>query len=290
MATENNTDKPKDASVAPKPTRATAADSAEPKKRAGRPKGSKNKPKATSTKATARKPKTAPTTDEKSTTPVADKPKRTRAPRNKKSDKPQDAAPAVKDAPQASSPAPSPAPTASEKPAEQRDHSQGKKGKSSDRRDRRDRDDNININYGTIETVGGDNGSNQGNKRNKRRRNRRGGNGEGQNPTPQGQQRPVINPEEQEAYAWKIFLGEVTEEGLAFMDDRAASDAARRAFRIAELYLMEAARWANPRPQPTQTQAPAQEKSEATEPEEIVEPVETAATPEVQEEETEAAE
>ncbi|MEE1266784.1 MAG: hypothetical protein UHH87_10900, partial [Akkermansia sp.] len=42
--------------------------------------------------------------------------------------------------------------------------------------------------------------------------------------------------------AWKIFLGEVTEEGLALMDDRTAAEASRRAFRVAELFLIEAAR------------------------------------------------
>ena len=42
--------------------------------------------------------------------------------------------------------------------------------------------------------------------------------------------------------AWKIYLGEVTEDGLALMDDRTAAEAARRSFRVAELFLIEAAR------------------------------------------------
>ncbi len=274
MATENNTDKPQDAST-------TTPASVEPKKRAGRPKGSKNKPKAASTtKATTRKTKTTTKADEKTTASAADKPKTTRTPRKKKSDKPHDTAPAVNETPQ--SPAPAPAP--SDRPTEKRDHAASKKAKPADRRDRRDRDDNININYGTIETVGGENGSNQANKRNKRRRNRRGGNGDTQNPSPQGFQRSAINPEEQEAYAWKIFLGEVTEEGLAFMDDRAASDAARRAFRIAELYLMEAARWSAPRPQQVQAPSPAQEVTDTPEAPEVQEAAE------VQENDTETAE
>ena len=46
--------------------------------------------------------------------------------------------------------------------------------------------------------------------------------------------------------AWKIYLGEVTEEGLALMDDRTAAEASRRAFRVAELFLTEAARRRRP--------------------------------------------
>ncbi len=42
--------------------------------------------------------------------------------------------------------------------------------------------------------------------------------------------------------AWKIFLGEVTEEGLALLDDRSTAEVSRRAFRAAELFLIEAAR------------------------------------------------
>lgn len=44
-----------------------------------------------------------------------------------------------------------------------------------------------------------------------------------------------------ESYAWKIFKGEVVEEGLALMDERAAAETARRAFRVAEIFLSEAA-------------------------------------------------
>ena len=51
-----------------------------------------------------------------------------------------------------------------------------------------------------------------------------------------------MDPQELVRRAWKIFLGEVTEEGLALMDDRTAAEASRRAFRVAELFLIEAAR------------------------------------------------
>ncbi len=55
------------------------------------------------------------------------------------------------------------------------------------------------------------------------------------------QRHPAVDVDELVARAWKIFKGEVTEEGLALMDDRTAAETARRAFRVAELFLMEAA-------------------------------------------------
>ena len=39
---------------------------------------------------------------------------------------------------------------------------------------------------------------------------------------------PQVDKEELVRRAWKIFLGEVTEEGLALMDDRTAAEASRR--------------------------------------------------------------
>ena len=39
-----------------------------------------------------------------------------------------------------------------------------------------------------------------------------------------------------------MFLAEVSEEGLALMDDQTAREAARRAFRCAEFFMMEEAR------------------------------------------------
>lgn len=90
------------------------------------------------------------------------------------------------------------------------------------------------------ETVGGNEGSgNAGKRRRRRNRNRRGGDNQPQN---QPFSQPKVDPQELVRRAWKIFLGEVTEEGLALMDDRTAAEASRRAFRVAELFLQEAAR------------------------------------------------
>ncbi|MGN0868685.1 MAG: hypothetical protein ACI4O9_04065 [Akkermansia sp.] len=92
--------------------------------------------------------------------------------------------------------------------------------------------------FATPETVGGEQGGGNGRRKRRRNRNRR---GEGGN-APQGPAPVRVDAEELNRRAWKIFLGEVTEEGLALMDDRTASEAARRAFRVAELFLQEAAR------------------------------------------------
>ena len=95
--------------------------------------------------------------------------------------------------------------------------------------------------FATPEVVGGNEGGNGGNGRRKRRRNRNRRGGEG-NQQSQPQNTPRVDPDELYRRAWKIFLGEVTEEGLALMDDRTAAEASRRAFRVAELFLQEAAR------------------------------------------------
>lgn len=113
--------------------------------------------------------------------------------------------------------------------------------------------------FATPETVGGNEG-NGGNGRRKRRRNRNRRGGEGQQPQ-QGGNTPRVDPAELTRRAWKIFLGEVTEEGLALMDDRTAQEASRRAFRVAELFLLEAARHKPAADAPT-------EESESTEDEE----------------------
>lgn len=94
--------------------------------------------------------------------------------------------------------------------------------------------------FATPETVGGESG-NGGNGRRKRRRNRNRRGGEDRQPQ-QGGNAPRVDADELYRRAWKIFLGEVTEEGLALMDDRTAQEASRRAFRVAELFLQEAAR------------------------------------------------
>lgn len=94
--------------------------------------------------------------------------------------------------------------------------------------------------FAVPETVGGNEGGGNGGKRRRRRnRNRRGGEGQSQAQQPA---QPKVDPEELVRRAWKIFLGEVTEEGLALMDDRTAAEASRRAFRVAELFLLEASR------------------------------------------------
>ena len=108
--------------------------------------------------------------------------------------------------------------------------------------------------FAVPETVGGGEGGGGGNRR-KRRRNRNRNRENGQQP----QATPQVDKEELVRRAWKIFLGEVTEEGLALMDDRTAAEASRRAFRVAELFLIEAARH---RPV---TAAPVEESAEDSE-------------------------
>ena len=117
--------------------------------------------------------------------------------------------------------------------------------------------------FATPETVGG----NEGGGRRKRRRNRNRNKDNQQQPQPQ--QSPRVDPDELVRRAWKIYLGEVTEEGLALMDDRTAQEASRRAFRVAEHFLVEAARHRRPvqpqqpQPQPQQPQRPAPAEAEA---------------------------
>ncbi len=93
--------------------------------------------------------------------------------------------------------------------------------------------------FAAPETVGGSEGG-SGNRR-KRRRNRNRNRENAQQPQ-QPQNTPQVDSQELVRRAWKIFLGEVTEEGLALMDDRTAAEASRRAFRVAEIFLIEAAR------------------------------------------------
>ena len=113
--------------------------------------------------------------------------------------------------------------------------------------------------FAAPETVGGNEG---GNGRRKRRRNRnRRGNGEQQPQQQQGPRDSRVSPEALFRCAWKIFLGEVTEEGLALMDDRTAREASARAFRVAELFLQESARH-NASPRPKSDAAPSNEDIE----------------------------
>lgn len=76
---------------------------------------------------------------------------------------------------------------------------------------------------------------------NKRRRRRRGGQGEEGEDQPRAP-RPKLDPELVAKKAWKIYLAEVSEEGLALISDQDARDLSRRSFRLAEFFLEEAAR------------------------------------------------
>ena len=58
---------------------------------------------------------------------------------------------------------------------------------------------------------------------------------------PQGN-RPQLDPELVGKKAWKIFLAEVSEEGVALITDQDARDLSRRCFRLAEIFLEERGR------------------------------------------------
>jgi hypothetical protein len=60
--------------------------------------------------------------------------------------------------------------------------------------------------------------------------------------TPQPAPRVPFDLEEVSKKAWKIFLSEVSEEGLALIGDNDARDLTRRSFRLAEIFLEEKAR------------------------------------------------
>ena len=63
------------------------------------------------------------------------------------------------------------------------------------------------------------------------------------NPQPQQQQpqqqRSKIDPELLTKMAWKIYLAEVSEEGVALIGDNDAKDLSRRCFRLAEIFVEE---------------------------------------------------
>jgi hypothetical protein len=61
-------------------------------------------------------------------------------------------------------------------------------------------------------------------------------------PQPQPQQRSKIDPELLTKMAWKIYLAEVSEEGVALIGDADAKDLSRRCFRLAEIFIEEQAR------------------------------------------------
>ncbi|RYD48367.1 MAG: hypothetical protein EOP85_03680 [Verrucomicrobiaceae bacterium] len=55
----------------------------------------------------------------------------------------------------------------------------------------------------------------------------------------QQQQRPRIDPELLTKMAWKIYLAEVSEEGVALIGDNDAKELSRRCFRLAEIFAEE---------------------------------------------------
>jgi len=61
-------------------------------------------------------------------------------------------------------------------------------------------------------------------------------------PLPPQPPRPRQDPEVVAKYAWKIYLAEVSEEGVALIGDHDAKDLARRCFRLAEIFLEEQSR------------------------------------------------
>lgn len=63
-------------------------------------------------------------------------------------------------------------------------------------------------------------------------------------PAPQAQPppRPKIDPERLTKMAWKIFLAEISEEGVALIGDNDAKDLSRRCFRLAEIFIEEQSR------------------------------------------------
>lgn len=69
---------------------------------------------------------------------------------------------------------------------------------------------------------------------------------QGPRPNPQPQQpqplRVKIDPEHLAKMAWKIYLAEVSEEGVALIGDNDAKDLSRRCFRLAEIFIEEQSR------------------------------------------------
>jgi len=61
-------------------------------------------------------------------------------------------------------------------------------------------------------------------------------------PVSQSAPRSKVDSDEVAKKAWKIFQAEVGEEGLALIDDHDAREISRRCFRLAEIFLDEAAR------------------------------------------------
>ena len=63
-----------------------------------------------------------------------------------------------------------------------------------------------------------------------------------QQPRPNQPQRVKVDAEQLAKFAWKIYLAEVSEEGVALVGDNDARELSRRCFRLAEIFLEEQAR------------------------------------------------
>ena len=83
--------------------------------------------------------------------------------------------------------------------------------------------------------------SEDGGGKRRRRRRRKGGQGDESDEASRGP-RPKLDPELVAKKAWKVFLAEVSEEGLALISDQDARELSKRSFRLAEVFLEEAAR------------------------------------------------
>lgn len=82
-------------------------------------------------------------------------------------------------------------------------------------------------------------------KRSRSRNNQGNGNGnDAADPSPASAPSPRLRhpAEEVSKRAWKIYLAEISEEGVALVSDNDARDLARRCFRLAEIFLDEEAR------------------------------------------------
>jgi len=75
-----------------------------------------------------------------------------------------------------------------------------------------------------------------------RRNDKQGERKEQQNQRPPQKQRSRLDPDKIAKNAWKIFLAEVGEEGVALIADNDARELARRCFRLSEIFLEEESR------------------------------------------------
>ncbi len=74
------------------------------------------------------------------------------------------------------------------------------------------------------------------------RKEKHGNRGDQQNQRPGQKQRPKLDSDKVAKNAWKIFLAEVSEEGVALIGDNDARELARRCFRLSEIFLEEESR------------------------------------------------